>query len=61
MHHNTVFKGTAYTIVEGEGAEVLLLEGRPIAATCAEHGSHQIGDLSCPRVWRLLEDLTYDL
>jgi len=56
-----VFRGVAYTIVEGDGAEVLLLEGKPIAATCTDHGSHQLGDLRCPRVWRLLEDMSYDL
>jgi len=61
MQYNTVFRGAAYTIVEGDGAEVLLLEGKPIAATCTDHGSHQLGDLRCPRVWRLLEDMSYDL
>jgi len=29
MQYNTVFRGVAYTIVEGDGAEVLLLRVNP--------------------------------
>ena len=53
------FKGHYYEIVEDERAQVILLEGEPIASACIEHGSHDVFDLSCTHVRDLLKKIGY--
>ncbi|WP_338599285.1 hypothetical protein V6M85_09630 [Sulfolobus tengchongensis] len=52
-----VFQGLAYTILEDDEASVVLLEGKPIQASCVEHGNHELFDLDCPHVERLLKKI----
>ncbi|AKA73326.1 hypothetical protein SULI_04795 [Saccharolobus solfataricus] len=52
-----VFEGLAYTIWEDDEASVVLLEGKPIQASCVEHGNHNLFDLDCPHVEKLLKKI----
>ena len=53
--YRKIFEGLAYTIIEDNESSVVLLEGKPIQASCIEHGNHEIFDLNCPHVEKLLK------
>ena len=53
--YRKIFEGLAYTIIEDNEASLVLLEGKPIQASCIEHGNHEIFDLNCPHVEKLLK------
>ncbi|WP_176586679.1 hypothetical protein [Sulfolobus acidocaldarius] len=48
QQYRVVFEGAFYKIVQDDMAEVLLFEGKPVSATCVEHGTHR--DLNCPHI-----------
>ncbi len=53
------FRGQFYEVVEDDVAEVVFLEGKPVAAACIEHGNHDLFDFSCPHVQSLLKKVGY--
>ncbi|ARM76042.1 hypothetical protein [Acidianus manzaensis] len=53
--YRKVFEGVAYTIIEDDEASIVFLEGKPIAASCIEHGNHVMFDINCPHVEKLLK------
>jgi hypothetical protein len=55
--YKKVFEGAFYSIVEDDEASIVLLEGKPIQASCIEHGNHDLFDLNCPHVERLLKKI----
>jgi len=54
--YRVFFEGAFYKIVGDEEAEVLLYEGKPIAAACLEHGPHA-EIFGCPHVEKLLKKI----
>ncbi|MBW9141740.1 MAG: hypothetical protein K1T65_08705 [Candidatus Aramenus sp.] len=57
MEYRKVFEGAAYSIYEDEEATLVLLEGKPIASSCIEHGNHALFDFDCPHVERLMKKI----
>jgi len=58
MQYRKVFEGLTYSIVEDDEASVLFLEGKPVIASCVEHGNHSLFETDCPHVVRLLRKMT---
>ncbi|AHC51484.1 hypothetical protein SUSAZ_05685 [Sulfolobus acidocaldarius SUSAZ] len=57
QQYRVVFEGAFYKIVQDDMAEILLFEGKPVSATCVEHGTHR--DLNCPHIESLLKKIFY--
>ncbi|EZQ04732.1 MULTISPECIES: hypothetical protein [Acidianus] len=53
--YRKIFEGVAYSIVEDDEASIVFLEGKPVAASCIKHGNHEIYQLDCPYVEKLLK------
>jgi|GEM_PF-1188689 hypothetical protein len=51
-----IFRGSLFTIIQNDAAEVLLVGLEPFSATCVDHGIHQENLTECPHVMRLLEE-----
>ena len=54
--YRVVFEGAFYKIIEDDEASLLLFEGKPISATCVEHGTHG-SPYGCPHVERLMKKI----
>ncbi|AWR95156.1 hypothetical protein [Acidianus brierleyi] len=57
MEYRKIFEGAAYSIFEDDEATLVLLEGKPVAASCIEHGNHNLFDFDCPHVEKLMKKI----